>query len=195
MKKNRPQNLVIFASGARSNAKKIMEYFRNSETARVVLVVCNKPGAGVIELAKNENIPVLMIEKERFFRGDAYLPEIRNVQADFIILAGFLWKVPDQLIEAFPKKIMNIHPALLPKYGGKGMYGQYVHQSVISAGEVESGITIHYVDGHYDNGDIIFQTGCPVLEGDTPESLAARIHELEHAHFARVIEEQVKATS
>ena len=195
MKKSKPQNLVLFASGAGSNAQKIMEYFRDSESARVVLVVCNKPGARVIGIAQNENIPVLMIEKERFFRGDAYLPEIRQVEADFIILAGFLWKIPDPLIRAFPKKIMNIHPALLPKYGGKGMYGQYVHQSVINAGEVESGITIHYVDEHYDNGDIIFQTGCPVLDGDTPETLAARIHELEHAHFARVIEEQLKANS
>ena len=192
MMKNKVRNLVIFASGAGSNAKKIIEYFRDSETARVVLVVCNKPGAGVIGIAEKENIPVLMIEKERFFRGDGYLPEIRKTGADFIILAGFLWKIPYQLIEAFPKKIMNIHPALLPKYGGKGMYGQYVHQSVINAGEVESGITIHYVDEHYDNGDIIFQTGCPVLEGDTPETLAARIHELEHAHFARVIEEVVR---
>lgn len=190
--KSKPQNLVIFASGAGSNAKKIMEYFRNSGAAKVVLVVCNKPGAGVIEIAKKENIPVLMIEKERFFRGDSYLPEIRKAGTDFIILAGFLWKIPGPLIEAFPKKIMNIHPALLPKYGGKGMYGQYVHQSVISAGEVESGITIHYVDEHYDNGDIIFQTGCPVLDGDTPETLAKRIHELEHAHFARVIEEVVR---
>jgi phosphoribosylglycinamide formyltransferase 1 len=193
MKKNSPWNLVLFASGAGSNALKIMEYFRDSETAKVVLVVCNKPGAGVIGLAQNENIPVLMIEKERFFRGDAYLPEIRAAKADYIILAGFLWKIPQVLIEAFPGKIMNIHPALLPKYGGKGMYGQYVHQSVINAGEVESGITIHYVDEHYDNGDIIFQTGCPVLEGDTPDTLAARIHELEHAHFARVIESELKA--
>ena len=191
MEKNKPVNLVIFASGAGSNAGRIMESFRDSPVARVALIVCNKPGAGVIARAENEQIPVLMIDRERFFRGDAYLPEIRKAGADWIILAGFLWKVPDVLISAFPRRIMNIHPALLPKYGGKGMYGQYVHQSVITAGEVESGITIHYVDEHYDNGDIVFQTGCPVLDGDTPESLAARIHELEHAHFARVIEEEI----
>ena len=192
MNEANPKSLVIFASGAGSNAKKIIEYFKESKLARVRLVVCNKPGAGVIEVAKENNIPVLMIEKERFFRGDAYLPEINNIAPDLVILAGFLWKIPTKLIEAFPRKIINIHPALLPKYGGKGMYGNNVHQSVINAGEVESGITIHYVDEHYDNGDIIFQAGCPVLDGDSPEKLAARIHGLEHAHFPKVIEQLLR---
>ena len=193
MNKSQPRNLVIFASGAGSNAKNIIEYFRGSQLASVVMVVCNKPGAGVIRIAENEDIPVLMIEKERFFRGDAYLPEIQKSKADLVILAGFLWKIPSALIEAYPKKIINIHPALLPKYGGKGMYGHHVHQAVISAGESASGITIHYVDEHYDNGDIIFQASCPVVDGDTPELLAARIHGLEHAHFPKVIEEIIKA--
>ena len=192
MNEANPKSLVIFASGAGSNAKKIIEYFKESKLARVRLVVCNKPGAGVIGVAEENNIPVLMIEKERFFRGDAYLPEINNIAPDLVILAGFLWKIPTKLIEAFPRKIINIHPALLPKYGGKGMYGNNVHQSVINAGEVESGITIHYVDEHYDNGDIIFQAGCPVLDGDSPEKLAARIHGLEHAHFPKVIEQLLR---
>src|SRR5690606_4308866 len=123
------------------------------------------------------------------FRGDAYVPVFRDMSIDLIVLAGFLWKIPQALIDAFPRKIINIHPALLPKYGGKGMYGAFVHEAVIAAGEVQSGITIHYVDEHYDHGDIVFQTACPVVEGDTPEILAKRIHELEHAHYPRVIEE------
>jgi phosphoribosylglycinamide formyltransferase-1 len=183
------KHLVIFASGAGSNALQIINYFRDSTLAKVESIVCNKPGAGVIAIAEKENIPVLLIEKERFFKGDGYLPELRKVNADLIILAGFLWKIPQILIDAFPKRIINIHPALLPKYGGKGMYGQYVHEAIVSAGEVESGITIHYVDEHYDNGDIIFQTACPVLEGDSPETLAQRIHQLEHLHYPTVIEE------
>jgi len=190
---NSVKHLVIFASGAGSNARAIINYFSGSATVKVVLVVCNKPGAGVIKIAEEYHIPVLIIEKDRFKTGDAYLPEIQNVQADLLILAGFLWKVPQKLIDAYRGRIINIHPALLPKYGGKGMYGQYVHESVLNAGEVESGISIHYVDEHYDNGDIIFQTACPILESDTPESLAERIHQLEHLHYPRIIEEVVKA--
>lgn len=189
-----PQNpdvkhLVIFASGAGSNAQQLINYFKTSPAVKIALIVCNKPGAGVLSIAEKEGIPVLLIEKERFFRGDAYLPQLKEVQTSLIVLAGFLWKVPGALIEAFPRRIVNIHPALLPKYGGKGMYGQYVHQSVLSAGEVESGITIHYVDEHYDNGDVIFQTACPVMEGDTPETLAGRIHQLEHLYYPKVVEE------
>jgi formyltetrahydrofolate-dependent phosphoribosylglycinamide formyltransferase len=183
-----PRNLVLFASGAGSNALQIINYFRNSSVAKVVLVVCNKQGAGVINIAQKENIPVLMIEKERFFRGDNYLPELQKVNADLIVLAGFLWKIPKALISAYPRRIINIHPALLPKYGGKGMYGQYVHESVLNAGELESGITIHYVDEHYDHGDVIFQTACPILENDTPETLAKRIHQLEYLHYPIAIE-------
>jgi phosphoribosylglycinamide formyltransferase-1 len=186
---HRPSRLVVFASGAGSNAQQIINYFKNGDVAQVDLIVCNKPGAGVMTIAEKENIPVLLIEKERFFRGDGYVPELQAVGADLVVLAGFLWKIPQSIIDAYPRRIVNIHPALLPNYGGKGMYGSYVHQAVIQAGEVESGITIHYVDEHYDSGDIIFQTACPVVEGDTPEKLAARIHALEHAHYPRVIEE------
>lgn len=187
-----PKNLVIFASGAGSNAHAIINSFKNSKIANISLIVCNKPGAGVIGIAEKENIPVLLIEKERFLKGNAYLPELRK-KADLIVLAGFLWKIPQPLIEAFPRRIINIHPALLPKYGGKGMYGQYVHEAIINSGEIESGITIHYVDEHYDNGDIIFQTACPVMENDTPETLAHRIHQLEHLHYPIVIEEVLKS--
>lgn len=187
------KNLVIFASGAGSNAQQIINYFKNSSLARVVLIVCNKPGAGVISIAEKENIPVLIIEKDAFFKGNGYLPQLQAVKTDLIVLAGFLWKIPQTLIDNFPRRIINIHPALLPKYGGKGMYGQYVHEAILNAGEMESGITIHYVDEHYDNGDIIFQTACPVLDGDTAEALAHRIHKLEHLHYPLVIEDLVKA--
>jgi len=183
------KHIVIFASGAGSNAQQIINYFRNVKEVEVALIVCNKPGAGVLSIAQKEGIPILLIEKERFFRGDGYVPELHNAKTDLVVLAGFLWKIPQSLIDAFPRRIINIHPALLPKYGGKGMYGQYVHESVLSAGEVESGITVHYVDEHYDNGDVIFQTACPVLDSDTPEKLAQRIHQLEHLHYPRVVEE------
>jgi phosphoribosylglycinamide formyltransferase 1 len=186
------KHIVIFASGAGSNAQQIINYFRNAPEVQVALIVCNKPGAGVLSIAEKEGIPVLLIEKERFFRGDGYVPELEKARTDLVVLAGFLWKIPRSLINAFPRRIINIHPALLPKYGGKGMYGAYVHQSVLSAGEVESGITVHYVDEHYDNGDVIFQTACPVLENDTPETLARRIHQLEHLHYPRVVEEIIR---
>lgn len=187
------QGITIFASGAGSNASRIIDYFKNSTLARVCLVICNKPGAGVIGIAEKEGIPVLIIEKERFFKGDGYLPEIRQSGTNLIVLAGFLWKIPQALIDAYPRRIINIHPALLPKYGGRGMYGQYVHESVLNAGEMESGITIHYVDEHYDNGDILFQTACPVLDTDSPESLANRIHQLEHLHYPLVIDDLLKS--
>jgi formyltetrahydrofolate-dependent phosphoribosylglycinamide formyltransferase len=180
------KHITIFASGAGSNAKNIIDHFKNSNV-RIALIVCNKHGAGVISIAQKEAIPLLLIEKEKFFKGDGYVPELQKAKTDLIVLAGFLWKIPQCLIESFPKNIINIHPALLPKYGGKGMYGQYVHQSVINNGELQSGITIHYVDGHYDNGDVIFQTACRVMHGDTPEILAQRIHQLEHLHYPEVI--------
>ena len=145
-----------------------------------------------MKIAEKENIPVLIIEKEKFFRGNGYLDELRARNIHFIVLAGFLWKLPAILIKAFPKKIINIHPALLPKYGGKGMFGNNVHAAVIAAGQKESGISIHYVDEHYDNGDIIIQLKCPVLPDDTPDSLAERIHKLEHEYYPKVIEETVR---
>jgi phosphoribosylglycinamide formyltransferase 1 len=186
------KNIAIFASGAGSNAQKIIEHFQTNDGISVKLVVCNKPGAGVINIAEENRIKVLMIEKDRFFRGDGYTDELRAAAIDFVVLAGFLWKIPETLINAFRNRIINLHPALLPKYGGKGMYGSKVHVAVIAAGETESGITIHYVDEHYDNGDIIFQARCPVLKNDTADTLADKIHRLEHENFPAVVEECVK---
>ncbi len=190
---SQPKRLIIFASGAGSNAQKIIDHFRNTDVS-VTQIVGNKADAGVVQIAKREGIPFLWIGKERFFRGDAYLPEL-DPKADLIVLAGFLWKVPPALTAAFPRRIVNIHPALLPKFGGKGMYGHHVHTAVLEAGELQSGITIHYVDDHYDNGDIIFQATCPVLPGDTPEALAQRVHMLEHRHYPEKIEDLLNKMS
>ncbi|MCU0380696.1 MAG: phosphoribosylglycinamide formyltransferase [Chitinophagaceae bacterium] len=183
--------IAIFASGAGSNAREIIRYLHGHPDIRVALVGCNKPGAGVLDIAKSAGIPVLMFEKEPFFRGNAYVDELRAAGIDRIVLAGFLWKIPSSLVKAYAGHIINIHPALLPKYGGKGMYGARVHEAVILNGEAESGITIHEVDELYDHGQTIFQARVPVLPGDTPESLAAKIHQLEHAHYPRVIEEWI----
>jgi len=194
------RNIAIFASGTGTNAKKIIEHLasppaplhsmeRGERKPRVALVVSNKPDAGVLKIAEANNIPALIIEKEKFFRGNAYVDELKAAGIDFIVLAGFLWKLPSSLIKAYPKKIINIHPALLPKYGGKGMYGHFVHEAVIAAREKESGITVHYVDDHYDNGDIIFQAKCEVEETDTPETLAKKIQALEHRYFPVVVAE------
>ncbi len=201
-----PIHVAIFASGAGSNARKIIEYFENqyvSEFAaskntipnatistrpiKVSLIVCNVPTAGVLEIAKEKGIPTLLINKTEF-ASSGYVESLKNADIDFIVLAGFLWKVPEVLVNAFPKAIVNIHPALLPNYGGKGMYGSRVHEAVIAAGESKSGITIHWVDANYDEGDIIFQAECTIESGDTPEVLAQKIHALEHQHFAPVIE-------
>lgn len=190
------KRIAIFASGAGSNAEKIITSsppFLQREKGKagidwkVALIVCNKPGAGVLSIAEKEGIPSLLIEKERFFNGDNYLNELEKYKIDFIILAGFLWKMPVPIINAYPEKIINIHPALLPKYGGKGMYGNKVHEAVIAARETESGITIHFVDELYDHGKIIFQAKCAVADNETAETLAKKIHVLEHMHYAKVI--------
>lgn len=183
--------IAIFASGTGSNAAKIIDYFKEHGSIGVALIVSNKPDAGVLDIAGSAGIPTLIIEKERFFRGDGYVPVLQEQHIDFIVLAGFLWKIPIPLIHAFPSSIINIHPALLPAYGGRGMYGMNVHQAVMAAGDIKSGITIHFVDEHYDNGDIIFQEKYDVQPGETPESLAQKIHALEHEHFPRVIEQVI----
>ena len=181
--------IAIFASGEGSNAKKIIEYFANDKTtrARVSLVVCNKPEAGALKIALENNIPSIIIDKEKFFRGNGYVDELKNAGIDLIILAGFLWKIPACLVKAYHKKIVNIHPALLPKYGGKGMYGQFVHEAVLANKEKESGITIHYVDEVYDNGQIILQATCTIDENETAESLAKKVQVLEHRHFPAAV--------
>jgi folate-dependent phosphoribosylglycinamide formyltransferase PurN len=190
-----PVHIAIFASGAGSNARKIIEYFEGgglgggleSSRIKVSLIVCNVPGAGVLEIAKEKGIPTLMINKAEF-TATGYVESLHNAEIQFIVLAGFLWKVPEVLVRAYPKGIINIHPALLPKYGGKGMYGSRVHEAVIAAKEKESGITIHWVNENYDEGGIIYQAKCEVTLSDTPETLANKIHALEHAHFAPTIE-------
>ncbi len=181
-------NIAIFASGIGSNAEKIITYFKSSEKISIALLVSNNKEAGVLNIAKKNNIPIQIIEKENFFKGDAYLSELEKYQVNFIVLAGFLWKIPLKLIHAFPHAIINIHPALLPAYGGKGMYGMRVHESVIAHHEIQSGITIHYVDEIYDHGKIIFQEKCNIEKNETPDSLAAKIHQLEHTYFAPQIE-------
>lgn len=178
-----PVRVAIFASGAGSNAQQLIDHFAGSAAVKIALIVCNKPGAGVLTIAQKEGIPSLLIDKEHFLKGDAYLAELKEKQIDFIILAGFLWKMPAALVKAYPKKMINIHPALLPQYGGKGMYGHFVHEAVINNKEKESGISIHYVDELYDNGDIIFQAKCSIDENETPETLAEKIHSLEHLHY------------
>src|SRR5665647_3924430 len=180
-------NIAIFASGAGSNAQKIIDYFKNSKQIKIGLIVCNNPAAGVLQIAANEKIPVLLIEKE-MFRLTGYVNELKSQHVKFLVLAGFLWKIPSVLINEFQDKIINIHPALLPAYGGKGMYGSAVHAAVLAAREKQSGITIHFVDEKYDHGKIIFQSTCQIDKNDTVDSLAKKIHELEHLFYAKQIE-------
>ncbi len=181
------KKIAIFASGAGSNARQIIDHFKNSAYATVHLIVCNNPVAGVLQIASTKNINVLLIEKNKF-KSTGYVSELKNYGIEFIVLAGFLWMLPEALIESFPGKIINIHPALLPAYGGKGMYGNAVHNAVINAKEKQSGITIHYVDEKYDHGKIILQVTCPVTGDDTAESLAQKIHVLEHKYYPFEIE-------
>ena len=189
-KKNHPIiNIAIFASGAGSNAHKIINYFAGNKKIKIALILCNKPGAGVLNIAAAAGIPSLIIERADFFNGDNYLPRLQKHQINFIVLAGFLWKIPPALIKAFPKKIINIHPALLPQYGGKGMFGHHVHEAVIANKETVSGISIHYVDELYDHGALIFQATCTIDENETASSLAQKIHMLEHEHYPKVIEQ------
>lgn len=183
--------IAVFASGTGSNAQMIINHFRFHASIKIGLIVSNKPDAGVLNIAQHENIPILLIEKEKFFRGNAYTDELKELQIDFIVLAGFLWKIPFSLIEAYQNRIVNIHPALLPKYGGKGLYGQHVHEAVLKSGDKESGITVHYVDDQYDHGDHIFQEKILIEESDTPETLAKKIQKLEHQHFPKIIEQVV----
>jgi phosphoribosylglycinamide formyltransferase-1 len=182
------KRIAIFASGSGTNMQRIAEYFQDNPAVEVSVLVCNKADAGVIQRAEKLKIPVLMINRSDFYQSDAITKQLIDLQIDLIVLAGFLWLIPDHLLQAFPQRIINIHPALLPKYGGKGMFGEHVHQAVITANEAESGITIHYVNEHYDEGAVIFQASFRLVSGETPDSLAQRIHQLEYRHFPEVIE-------
>ena len=183
------KKIAIFASGSGSNAENIINYFKNDTENVVKIVFCNKPDAYVLERAKRLSVPTFVFGREEFSRSDLVLNELKRLDIDLIVLAGFLWKVPDAIIDAYPDRVINIHPALLPSYGGKGMYGMKVHEAVIAAGEKESGITIHHVDNHYDEGTTIFQAKCDIVPGDTPETLATKVHALEYEHFPRVIKD------
>lgn len=184
-----PHRLAIFASGSGSNAQKIMEYFAEDTSVEVSLVLSNRASAKVLERAENFNVPAQSFNRQDFYETGKVLQILKEAQIDWLILAGFLWLVPQNLIEAFPQRIINLHPALLPKYGGKGMYGANVHRAVHAAGERESGITIHYVNEYFDEGEIIFQASCQITAADTPESIAQKVQVLEHQYFPKVIAE------
>ena len=180
--------IAIFASGSGSNAENIANYFSKSQTVDICLFLTNNPNAYVLERAKKLGIKSKVFTKEEFLKTDEILHFLQENEINLIVLAGFLLKIPENLIKAYPNKIINIHPALLPKFGGKGMYGDNVHKAVVEADETESGITIHYVNENYDEGEIIFQVKCDVLPTDSHEDVAAKIHELEYEHFPKVIE-------
>ena len=182
------KKVVLFASGNGTNVERIAEYFAESPRVEVSMVFTNNPRAGVLKRALKAGLPSLVFSRDDFYRTSKIIDRLKDINPDLIVLAGFLWLVPDELIKAFPRKIINIHPALLPKYGGKGMYGGYVHQAVIGNGEKESGITIHYVNEKYDDGQIIFQSSFKLSENETPQSLAEKIHRQEYEHFPKVIE-------
>lgn len=181
------KRIALFASGSGSNAEKIAVYFADNAEVDVSLVVSNNPKAGVIERSRRLHIPVVLFDRTTFYSTDKITQLLLNQKIDLIVLAGFMWLMPTDLVRAFPDKIVNIHPALLPKFGGKGMYGHFVHEAVAAAGETESGITIHYVNERYDEGQIIFQATCPVSSTDTPDDIARNVQVLEHTHYPSII--------
>jgi phosphoribosylglycinamide formyltransferase 1 len=181
--------IALFASGSGSNVENIIKCLSVGEKFVFPVIVSNKQDAFVHERAKILQIPSVTFSREDFLKGGPILELLRKMEIEYLVLAGFLLKVPDVLIAEFPGKIINIHPALLPKYGGKGMYGHFVHEAVAAAGETESGITIHYIDSNYDEGGIVFQAKCPVLSTDTPEMIAEKVHALEYEYYPRIIDE------
>lgn len=181
------RNIAILASGNGSNAEQIIRHFEGSEKGKVVLIASNKKDAYVLQRANNHQIPSLFFSREELEQGKIK-DQLIERQIDLIVLAGFLLKIPEHLIEAFPDRIINIHPALLPKYGGKGMYGSFVHQAVKDNKDERTGITIHYVNKHYDEGTIIFQESIDLSPEDSPEMIAEKVHALEHKYFPKVIE-------
>ena len=182
------KNIAIFASGSGSNAENIIRYLQENDFIRVALVLSNRSDAYVLERANRLKVPSKVFLKDDWISGEQILALLREYNIDFIVLAGFLVRVPDVLLHAYPDKIINIHPALLPKFGGKGMYGDRVHEAVVTAGEKESGITIHYINEHYDEGNTIFQAKCPVLPEDSPADVAKKVHSLEYEYYPQVIE-------
>ena len=188
---NTPVRLAILGSGNGTNAQQISEYFAGRTDVEVACIIYNKKDAYIAQRAKNLGIESHYFGRSDFFQNGNVLKYLAEKKVDWVILAGFLWLVPEDMLAAYPNRIINIHPALLPKYGGKGMYGHHVHEAVVAAGEHESGITIHIVDQHYDRGTTLFQARCTVTPDDTPDTLAAKIHLLEKEHFPRVIDETI----
>ena len=186
------KRIAIFASGSGSNAQKIMEHFKKHADAEVVIVLTNNPEAYVLQRADNFEIPSHIFDKHEFYKTNNVVELLKNLQIDLIVLAGFMWLIPQNLLKAFPNKIINIHPALLPKYGGKGMYGDHVHQAVLDAHEEESGITIHFIDEHFDEGEIIHQSRFKIEPGDDLEMLKFKGQQLEHLHYPKVVEQLLK---
>ena len=181
------KSIVIFASGSGTNAENIIKYFQNSDLAKVVLVLANRKDAKVLDRASSLNTSALYFNKTAF-KDNTIVNLLKGIDPDLIVLAGFLLKINKKLVDLFPNRIINVHPALLPKYGGKGMYGMHVHNSIVENNEKETGITIHYVNEHYDEGNIIFQDTVALNQDDTPESVAQKVHQLEYEHFPKVIE-------
>lgn len=188
------KHIAIFASGSGSNAEEIARYFAGQADVQVVLILTNNPQAGVIDRARRgfgcgQHVPVVVFDRPAFRESNRIVALLTAQKIDLIVLAGFMWLVPASLVQAFSGRIVNIHPALLPKFGGKGMFGGHVHQAVVAAGATESGITIHFVNEHYDEGQVVFQATCPVSPTDTPDDVAAKVHALEYAHYPRVVGE------
>lgn len=183
------KKIALFASGSGTNVQNIANYFKNNTEIEIGLVLSNKKEAYVLERAKKLKIPTFVFGREQFYNSSTVVKQLMDYNIDFIVLAGFLWLIPKNLIEAFPHKIINIHPALLPKHGGKGMYGAKVHETVVKNHEEESGITIHFVNANYDEGDVIFQATCKVLPSDSADDVASKVHALEYEHFPKVIEQ------
>ncbi len=193
LKKHLPsKKIVLFASGSGTNADNIIRYFKNSELAEVIAVFSNKPKAQVLRRAHDLNVKALCFDREAFYDTNDVLHLLEDINPDIIVLAGFLWLFPSKILKKFPNRVINLHPALLPKYGGKGMFGEQVHKSVIENKDKKTGITIHYVNENYDDGKIIFQTSIPVSTDETPSGLAEKIHQLEYRHFPKVIENILK---
>jgi phosphoribosylglycinamide formyltransferase-1 len=184
---NSKTRLAIFASGNGSNAEQIAHYFEDIEEVEIVRIYSNKAEAYVLERAKNLQIPSMVFSGKELRESDKVLEQLKEDQTDFIILAGFLLLIPENLIQSFPNRIINIHPALLPDYGGKGMYGMNVHKAVKASGDKQTGITIHFVNEHYDEGQVIFQAFTRIADNDTPEDIATKVHALEYAHFPQII--------
>ena len=186
------KRIAIFASGSGSNAQKIMEHFKNHNDAEIVIVLTNNPEAYVLQRADNFEIPTHVFGRKEFYETNKVVDLLKKLETDLIVLAGFLWLVPDNLLKAFPNKVINIHPALLPKYGGKGMYGDRVHRTIIENKEEESGITIHFVNENFDEGEIIHQSRFRIEEDDDLETIKFKGQQLEHLHYPRVVEQLLK---